>query len=165
MRASVGTSVRDSRYDASIANTTASASGTNRNFAGPTSSTTGKKTMQMDSVATIAGIAIWLAPSRMARVSGLPMPRLRWMFSTSTVASSTSMPMASDRPPSVMMLIGVPGQVQPDDGGKIASGIDVQTMTIERQLPRKTPIISDTSTDEITASRSTLLIAPRTNSD
>ncbi len=41
----------------------------------------------------------------MARVSGLPIIRLRWMFSTSTVASSTSMPMASASPPSVMMLM------------------------------------------------------------
>ena len=72
MRASVGTSVRDSTYEASIASTTASASGMNRNFAGPTSSTTGKKTMQIASVATMAGTAIWLAPSRIARVSGLP---------------------------------------------------------------------------------------------
>ena len=81
------------------------ASGVNRNRAGPTSSTTGKKTMQIDSVATMAGTAICDAPSRMARVSGLPMLRLRWMFSTSTVASSTSMPMASASPPSVMMLM------------------------------------------------------------
>ena len=72
-RASVGTSVRESRYEASIASTTASASGVNRKRAGPTSSTTGKKTMQMDSVATMAGTAICAAPSRMATVSGLPM--------------------------------------------------------------------------------------------
>ena len=77
MRASAGTSVRDSKYDASMARTTAMASGVNKNRAGPTSSTTGKNTMQIDNVATMAGTAICWAPSRIARVSGFPMFRLR----------------------------------------------------------------------------------------
>ena len=38
-----------------------------------------------------------------------------WMFSISTVASSTRMPMARASPPKVMMLIVLPGQVQGDD--------------------------------------------------
>ena len=38
---------------------------------------------------------------------------------------------------------------------KIASGIEVQTITMLRQLPRKRAIISDTSTAETIASRST----------
>ena len=54
----MGTRVRDSRYDVSIANTTASASGVNRNFATPVSSTTGKNTMQIESVPTKVGVAI-----------------------------------------------------------------------------------------------------------
>ena len=49
-----------------MARTTASASGMKRYRAGPCSSTTGKNTMQMASVATMAGTAIWLAPVRMA---------------------------------------------------------------------------------------------------
>ena len=56
--ASVGTSVRDSKYEASIANTTASASGTNRNFDMPVSKNIGTNTMQMHSVDTSAGSAI-----------------------------------------------------------------------------------------------------------
>ena len=64
LRASEGTSVRESRYEASIARTTASASGVNRNRAGPVSSTTGKNTMQMVRVAASAGTAICCAPSR-----------------------------------------------------------------------------------------------------
>ena len=44
----VGTSVRDSRYDAIIANTTAIASGVNRYCAVPVSSSTGTNTMQID---------------------------------------------------------------------------------------------------------------------
>ena len=54
----LGTSVRDSRYEVSIAYTTASASGGTGICATPVSSTTGKKTMQIDSVPTKVGAAI-----------------------------------------------------------------------------------------------------------
>ena len=50
--------MRDSRYDAIIANTTAIASGVNRYCAAPVSSSTGTNTMQMDSVETNVGTAI-----------------------------------------------------------------------------------------------------------
>jgi hypothetical protein len=53
-----GTSVRDKIYDASIAKTTASASGVKRNLAGPVRKTTDTKTMQIDRVATSVGVAI-----------------------------------------------------------------------------------------------------------
>jgi len=51
--------------------TTASASGVNRKRATPVSSTTGKNTMQMESVPTRVGVAICEAPSRIATSSGL----------------------------------------------------------------------------------------------
>ena len=101
----MGTRVRDSRYDVSIANTTASASGVNRNLATPVSSTTGKNTMQIESVPTKVGVAICVAPSRIATSNGLGIAWLRWIFSISTVASSTSIPTASAIPPSVIVLI------------------------------------------------------------
>jgi len=75
--------------DASIANTTASASGTNRYRATPPRRNMGTKTMQIAMVETNAGIAIWAAPSKMACSTSLPSSRLRLMFSISTVASST----------------------------------------------------------------------------
>ena len=89
----------------SIAKTTASASGVKRKRATPVSSTTGKNTMQIASVPTNVGVAIWAAPSRMAASSVFPMAWLRWMFSISTVASSTSMPTASAMPPRVIVLM------------------------------------------------------------
>ena len=45
-------------YDASMAKTTARAMGVKRYLEAPESSTTGKNTMQMASVATIEGVAI-----------------------------------------------------------------------------------------------------------
>ena len=52
------TSVRESRYDASIAYTTASASGMNRKRATPESPMTGENTIQIASVPTNVGTAI-----------------------------------------------------------------------------------------------------------
>jgi hypothetical protein len=66
---------------------------------------TGKNTMQMHNVPTSVGVAIWLAPSRIATSSTLSIARLRWMFSISTVASSTSIPTARAISPSVMVLM------------------------------------------------------------
>ena len=60
----VGTMVRERKYDASMANTTASASGTKRYRATPVSRNIGANTMQIDSVETKAGVAICDALSR-----------------------------------------------------------------------------------------------------
>ncbi len=86
-----------------MANTTASAMGTNRKPATPFSANIGTKTMQMHSRETKAGVTICWAPSRMAVLTSLPCSRCQLMFSMVTVASSTRMPTASARPPSVMM--------------------------------------------------------------
>ena len=56
--AMVGTRVRERKYDASIAKTTASPSGTKRKFATPPRKNMGTNTMQMESVDTKAGMAI-----------------------------------------------------------------------------------------------------------
>ena len=50
-----------------MANTTASASGTNRNLATPVRKNIGTNTMQIHNVETSAGTAICCEPSRMAR--------------------------------------------------------------------------------------------------
>ncbi|MEH2584735.1 hypothetical protein V1281_006630 [Nitrobacteraceae bacterium AZCC 2161] len=71
----VGTSVRDSRNDHSIANITASAIGTNRKRAMPFRKNIGTNTMQMQSNETNAGTTIWLAPSMIAGSTSLPPSR------------------------------------------------------------------------------------------
>lgn len=48
-----------------------------RNRAGPSRNNTLTNTTLMDKLATKAGTAICCAPSRIARVSGFPMARLR----------------------------------------------------------------------------------------
>src|ERR1700676_2680361 len=66
----VGTRVRDRKYEASMAKTTAIAIGRNRYAAGPVRNTTGTNTMQIHNVETNAGVAIWAAPSSIALRSG-----------------------------------------------------------------------------------------------
>ena len=87
------------------------------------------------------------------------------MFSISTVASSTNIPIASASPPSVMMLMVSPLKLRPMIEVKIAKGIDVHTMITLRQLPRNTRIINETRTEERMASRTTPRIAALTNTD
>jgi len=121
--------------------------------------------MQMHSVETSAGTAICWAPSRMAWRIGLPMSRLRLTFSTSTVASSTRMPTARARPPSVMMLMVSPSRLSAMTDVRIESGMDTAMMIVLRQLPRKSRIIAAVRQAAITASRITPLTAARTKMD
>ena len=58
-----------------MANTTASASGTNRYRATPLRKNMGRNTIQIQRVDTRAGTAIWAAPSKMAGRSSRPSSR------------------------------------------------------------------------------------------
>src|SRR5207245_9787623 len=99
--------------------------------------------MQMQSVETNAGTAICDAPSRMARTIGFFMARLRWMFSISTVASSTKMPTARASPPKVIRFRVWPSALRMLTEHKIDNGLEVETTTVERQLLRKSKTTSD----------------------
>jgi hypothetical protein len=88
-----------------MAKTTAIAKGTKSERDGSVKKTTGTKTMQIERVDTMAGVATCWAPSSMAVTMSLPMAMLRCTFSTSTVASSTSMPTARANPPKVIELM------------------------------------------------------------
>ena len=121
--------------------------------------------MQMLSVETNAGTAIWLAPSRIARIIGFPIARLRWMFSISTVASSTRMPTARARPPSVMMFKVWPSAPRTRIEHKMDNGIDVATTRVLRQLPIKSRIMNAVRHAAIRPSRKTPLIEARTKID
>src|SRR5580704_15510567 len=161
------TKVLERKYDASMANTTASARGTKRYRATPVNRNIGANTMQIDNVDTKAGVAICAALSRTTSSMSLSgsASRLRFMFSTSTVASSTRIPTASARPPSVMMLMVSPSALKRIIEVRIASGIEVAMIRVLRQLPRKVRIMKAVRHAAIKVSRTTPLIAPRTKID
>ncbi len=77
------------------------------------------------------------------------------MFSIVTVASSTRMPTARARPPSVMMLIVSHNALSTITDVRIDSGIDTAMINVLRQLPRNSRIISAVRQAAITASRTT----------
>ena len=87
------------------------------------------------------------------------------MFSIVTVASSTRMPTASASPPSVMMLSVSPIADSMMMAPSTESGIEIAMMTVERQLPRNSRIITLVSSAAITPSWATPAMAPLTNSD
>ena len=127
----------------------------------------GAKTMQIESVATKAGVAICMALSRTTSsmfLSGSA-SRFRLMFSTSTVASSTRIPTARANPPNVMMLMVSPVTLSTMIEVRIASGIEVAMISVLRQLPRNIRIMNAVRQAAIKASRTTPLIAPFTKID
>ena len=87
------------------------------------------------------------------------------MFSIATVASSTRIPTASARPPSVMMLIVSPSAERTMSEVRIERGIETAMITVLRQLPRKSRIISPVRQAAMIASRTTPLIDARTKID
>ena len=119
----------------------------------------------MQSVETKAGSAISCAPSRIAASSGFPADRWRWIFSIATVASSTRIPTASASPPRVIRLIVSPSALRIASEASTESGIDNAMISVPRQEPRKSRIISAVSAAAITPSRTTSRTAARTNSD
>ena len=95
----------------------------------------------------------------MATVSGLPSERLRWMFS---IGDGGVVHQQADRQRQPAQRHQVDRSARsansPAMPAKIDSGIDTETISVLRQLPRNTRIISETRIDEIIASRTTLVI-------
>ncbi len=150
------TSVRERKYEVSIAKTTAIASGTKSDLAAPVMNTTGTKTMQMQSVETNAGVGDLLravedgaddaassAPccggcsrsrrSRRRRGCRPPAPCRRASSRSASVPSSESTMIET----------------------RIESGIETTTISVLRQLPRNSRIISAVSPAAMSASLTT----------
>src|ERR1700733_10490803 len=99
--------------------------------------------MQMQNKATVAGGMISFVP----------------------VASSTRMPTARARPPSVMTLMVWPSRESAVNELRTASGIETVMMRVDRQLPRKMRIMNPVSVAAINPSRTTALTEDLTKSD
>ena len=118
----------------------------------------------MQNRATVAGGMISCAPRVMAvKISSPCSSMWRLMFSMVTVASSTRMPTASARPPSVMTLMVWPSTDSAINEQSTASGIETVMIRVERQLPRKTRIINPVSVAAINPSRTTAATDDLTN--
>ena len=87
------------------------------------------------------------------------------MFSISTVASSTRMPTAKAIPPSVITFSVCPRKFSTMIETRIDSGIEITTISVLRQEPRNSRIISPVSPAAMAASLTTPLTAARTKID
>jgi len=77
----------------------------------------------------------------------------------------TRMPTASAKPPKVITFTVCPSRLRMQSEVKIESGIEIQTIIVLRQLPRKSRITEPVRNAAISVSRKTPPIAERTNKD
>ena len=96
-------SVREMASDARIENDTVSAWSLNNWPPTPSTNTIGRNTATVVSVEATTAPCTSLVPSTAAWYRPFPVSRWRAITSSTTIESSTSMPMPSARPPSDMM--------------------------------------------------------------
>ena len=75
------------------------------------------------------------------------------------------MPTAKAKPPSVMTLMVSPRAAKMHSEVRMESGMEMQTISVLRQLPRKSRIMSAVKKAAMPASRKTSLIDARTKMD
>ena len=94
-------------------------------------------------------------------------PAVRWRstFSMVTVASSTRMPTARARPPSVIRLMVCPKALRRARDVSTESGIEMAMISVLRHEPRKSRIINAVNVAAMTPSLTTPLTAAVTKSD
>ena len=115
----------------------------------------GTKTATTDSMASSRGTTTSPLASSTARATGVLRARCVWMFSMATVASSTRIPTARARPPSVMMLMVCPAPHKATSAASSANGIVTTTIAELRQSRRNTNTMRPVSRAPSTASLNT----------
>ena len=108
------------------------------------------------------GTAVSLLPCRTARGTDSVIPNCVWMFSTSTVASSTRMPTASARPPRVIKLMVWPLSHSATTAPSNANGMLSTTTRTLRQSRKNTNTIRPVSAAPSMPSLATPSIARET---
>ena len=144
-----------------MAKPTARESGTKSCRPTPIMKNEGTNTARMQNIASRRGTAVWRAASSTARACEIPGSMWPWVFSMDTVASSTSTPTASARPPSVIMFIVCPAAQSRITAPSSAKGMLATTISAERQSRRKistiNPVSSAPSTPSVTRPRMALV--------
>src|SRR5437867_11424490 len=131
------TRLLDNKYAPINTKATASENGTNNSRAPPAMKNEGTNTASMHNIERNLAIAVRLQASTTARARETPGSIWVWMFSISTVASSTSTPTARASPPRVMMLIDWPAAHKNMTAVSNAKGMFNTTMSELRQSRRK----------------------------
>lgn len=111
----------------------------------PLRKTIGRNTTTVVTVAASTGIATSSAASMAAVRGALPMSRCRCVFSTTTMESSTSRPITSAKPPSVIRFSVCPVASSPSSAAMIDSGIASAAIQVARSERRKSSTASAAS--------------------
>ena len=109
------------------------AKGRNHSPAPPPMKATGMNTAMMENVVAVTARPISAVPLRAAVMRSSPRSMCRTMFSRTTIASSISTPMASDRPSSVMKLSVKPHTHTAMNAAIAEVGSDSAVISVERQ--------------------------------
>ena len=108
---------------------------------------TGTNTATIDKVVAMTAKPISLVASRAARIRGLPISRWRWVFSITTIASSTKMPIESESASMVMLLSVKPMKSMNAKVPITEVGIASAEMKVARQSCKNTQMISTVRID------------------
>ena len=111
---------------------TVSANGRNHSPAPPPMKATGMNTAMIENVVAVTARPISAVPLRAAVMRSAPRSMWRTMFSRTTMASSISTPIASDRPSSVMKLSVKPHAHTAMNAAMTEVGSDSAVMSVER---------------------------------
>ena len=145
-----------------MAKATARAIGRNRDTPIPGIIARGASTRSVQQLATRAGMATSLGPTKEASFGLTPSPRWRCVFSSTMIALSTSGPMARASPASVITLIVLLVQYKPMSAARTATGIVKMAMSVIRHSPRKSKITREQRTAPKTPSTTRLAMEWRT---
>ena len=145
--------------------TTARPSAVKRYRLAPERKMTGKNTTEVVSVAASTGSATSLPPFSAASLGDSPCSMWRKMFSSTTTESSIRREKPSASPPRIIVLIVPPPRERQMNMASAESGMERNTATVARMLPRKIRIRIPVSTRPIPPSCMRLSMAFLTKSD
>jgi hypothetical protein len=140
--ASSGTTVTATTSDASSATTTVNANGRKKLPAMPLRNAIGRKTATVVSVDDATAVVISRAPVYAATIGRSPSDTWRLTFSSTTIESSTTRPMATIIPPRVRMFRVMPCHHSTISATSSDSGIETAATSVARPLRRNAKMTS-----------------------
>ena len=134
---SIGSSVNEISRETATEQVTVSANGRNHSPVMPGMKATGMNTAMIENVVAATAMPISAVPLSAAVRRSAPICIWRTMFSRTTMASSISTPIASDRPSKVMKLSVKPHSHTPMNAASTEVGSDSAVISVERHELRK----------------------------
>jgi hypothetical protein len=140
----MGVSVSATNADKATAPASATDNSRNKRPVLPCMKPIGRNTATRTAVVAITAKATWRVPRAAATSLGSPRSARRWMFSSTTIASSTTSPMQSTSASSVSRLIEYPNAYSGTNAAIRHTGTVTAGISAARTLPRNSQITTST---------------------